>query len=224
MLRLNALRSAFVRELLRLLHTYPFHRYGRINYRGLTLFIPQSVFNPTFSFSTDLLLDYIENIEIKGKVLELGCGSGAVSIYIALKFKAEVYCTDVNLFAIRATNINASLNRVGGKVKAVFPENLEHDISFDYAVTNPPYLPLEPKDEMDLNWCGGPSLEIVEKMLEEADSRLKRRGEIIFTLSSLSGRKPIKLLMQKGYELVGLKSRRTPFDLIYLYHFRKPLL
>src|SRR5580765_4861606 len=81
-------------------------------YQDIQLEIPSTVFHPGFFFSTKLLLQQIKKLELKGKkILELGAGSGLISIYAA-KQAATVPATDINPDAIHCLVKNSKENNV----------------------------------------------------------------------------------------------------------------
>ena len=70
------------------------------------------VFPPHLTFSTKILLDFIKDIELKNKTfLELGCGSGIISLYAAKK-NAIVTATDINETALEYLKKNAHKNNL----------------------------------------------------------------------------------------------------------------
>jgi len=75
------------------------------------------------------------------KVLDLGCGYGAVGI-LAAKFTApeNVFMTDVNKTAVRYAGRNAALNEVGGVhiIQSDGYKNLD-ETGFTLILCNPPY-------------------------------------------------------------------------------------
>src|SRR4051812_3303883 len=80
------------------------------SWKGITLQIPPEVFHPGFFTSTKILLHFIKHKKFKGNsVLELGAGSGLISIYTAKK-GAIVSATDINTVAINILKKNAALN------------------------------------------------------------------------------------------------------------------
>jgi tRNA1(Val) A37 N6-methylase TrmN6 len=98
-----------------------------------------------FTFTTDsVFLAHFPHLANKAKVLELGCGTGAVSFYLAARGAAEVTGLDVNPRMVELFNRSAEANGIGSRVRA-----LEWDIketksfcpteSFDLVVANPPY-------------------------------------------------------------------------------------
>src|SRR4051794_34878037 len=79
-------------------------------YKDIQLEIPSTVFHPGFFFSTKLLLGQIKKLSFKNtKVLELGAGSGLISIWAA-KQGAEVTATDINPDSISCLKKNSNEN------------------------------------------------------------------------------------------------------------------
>ena len=98
-----------------------------------------------FTFTTDsVFLAHFPHLANKARVLELGCGTGAVSFYLAARGAAEVTGLDVNPRMVELFNRSAEANGIESRVRA-----LEWDIkeiksfcpteSFDLVVANPPY-------------------------------------------------------------------------------------
>ena len=69
-------------------------------FQNIRLVIPPEVFHPGFFYSTKLLLRCLSRLQLAHKTfLELGAGSGLLSIYAAQK-GACVTASDINPFAI----------------------------------------------------------------------------------------------------------------------------
>ena len=126
--------------------------------------------------------------EIKGTVLEIGCGTGIVSVHLASR-GAQVTAVDLNPKAVEATRFNSMNN--GVKI-----EVLEGDMfapvegrRFGTIVCNPPYLP--PSDEkyedsdLALAVEGGPTgAEFISRFLSAAPEHLEKNGSIYLIISS----------------------------------------
>lgn len=91
-----------------------------------------------FDFGTRVLLENIDIENLRGKVLDLGCGIGVVSVIIGSFNKdAFIDAVDINERAINLAKENIALN----KVKAnVFVSNIYGALSnkYNYIITNPP--------------------------------------------------------------------------------------
>jgi 16S rRNA G1207 methylase RsmC len=73
-----------------------------------------------------------------GNLLDLGCGSGALSIALGLRSpRATVWAVDVNERALSLVRSNAIANRAGN-VRAVRPHDVPDDLTFDVIWSNPP--------------------------------------------------------------------------------------
>lgn len=155
---------------------------------GLTLQIPDNVYDPA---EDSFLL--AENVAIKAtdKVLEIGSGSGYVSIYLAKKHpNAEFFCIDINYYASNTTNKNAKRNSIefGVICSDLFNSFKNTNIQsrfFDIIIFNSPYLPVKEEGLIAKAWSGGVGgLEVVEKFINNLSNHLKVNGSCFLVVSS----------------------------------------
>ncbi|MDP9112603.1 MAG: peptide chain release factor N(5)-glutamine methyltransferase [Acidobacteriota bacterium] len=73
-------------------------------------------------------------------VLDIGTGSGAVAVTLALESKARVTATDLSLGALRVARQNAEALTAGVDFVACDLGDAFRDGSFDLVVSNPPYI------------------------------------------------------------------------------------
>jgi release factor glutamine methyltransferase len=206
-------RVRLVRWLLRVAHERLTPRL--VECCGLTLWVPRGVFLPRGTVSTGLLARVLEGLLARGRgrLLDVGCGSGALAIYAA-RMGWESVCYDPSPAARRAAAANAARNGVEARVRVVAsPSEALRLGGFEVVVSNPPYLPCEPRDELDTLWCAGGDL----RVLREIGSLIRRasRGRVVVALSSLTP-------PSRGLEALGLAARpaarrRTPLDTVYAY-------
>ena len=126
--------------------------------------------------------------EIKGAVLEIGCGTGIISVHLASK-GAQVTAVDLNPKAVEATKFNSMNNRVKVEVLEGDMFNPVKGRRFGTIVCNPPYLP--PSDEryedsdLALAVEGGPTgTEFISHLLSDAPDHLEENGSIYLITSS----------------------------------------
>ena len=128
--------------------------------------------------------------DFKGTVLEIGCGSGIVSVHLAKRGNV-VTAIDINPKAVEATKVNSKTNNLDIEVLEGNMFSPVKGRKFGTIVCNPPYLP--PTDEYDdpqleLAVEGGPTgTEFTIKLLSEAQNYLESGGSIYMIISSRMG-------------------------------------
>ncbi|MCX8163024.1 MAG: class I SAM-dependent methyltransferase [Candidatus Micrarchaeota archaeon] len=170
-----------------------------------------------------LLLKNLKNI--KGKILEIGTGSGIISIYLAKKGIEKIYATDINKKAIENAQKNARINKVENKIKFIYSDLFENikNQKFDYIIFNPPYLPTTKeekiKDELNSSFDGGKNgLKIIRRFLIQAKNFLKKQGVIYLIVSDLADLEKLKTFIYKnGYSYKEIDRQSFFFERIILY-------
>lgn len=158
---------------------------------GLSIASDRDVYPP--SEDSELLIDALD-VRRGERVLEIGCGSGVVSIHCALA-EAEVVCGDVNPRAVALTRMNAAAN--GAVLEAVETDvysNVEG--RFDLVLFNLPYLPVEEGEGLARAWSGGPDgLGPLPRLLDGAPKHLLPGGRVVVVTSSLMDRKGLREIL-----------------------------
>ena len=135
--------------------------------------------------SDDSIL-FIQSLDVKEgeKVLEIGCGSGVVSIHCA-KNGCKVTCGDINPKAVALARRNAEAN---GIQMEVFETDVYSNIDgrFDTILFNLPYLPVDEDGLLARSWSGGPDgLGPLPDLLRGAPDHLTEDGRVVVVISSL---------------------------------------
>lgn len=136
-------------------------------YQGIRVKISAEVFPPHFTISTKILLEHIKPLEITGKnFLELGCGSGIISLFAASK-GAIVTASDINQVAIDELKEASIQNEI--PVNVVYSDLFDNlsDHTFDYIIINPPYYPKAPKNDKERAWFCGEDFEYFKKLFAQ---------------------------------------------------------
>src|SRR5271157_2639427 len=84
------------------------------------------------------------------RILEIGTGSGAISVSLAHELKnAQIIATDISQDAIQVADRNAQINNVANQI-SFLSGNLFEPVSgkFDIIVSNPPYISKEEYDRL----------------------------------------------------------------------------
>ena len=154
----------------------------------------------------------IESLDVipREKVLEVGCGSGVVSIHCA-KNGCYVTAVDVNPRAVELARRNSVANGTDIRV-------LESDVYgnvdgvFDTIVFNLPYLPVDEEGLLAKAWSGGPDgLGPLPRLLEGAPDHLIPGGRVVVVVSSLTEPRALEEALE-GYEVRTIGEQRLFFE------------
>lgn len=136
----------------------------------------------------------VKEINEKAHVLDIGTGSGIIACMVAkLAPNAEVLAVDVSSDAILVAFENVIkldlTKRVVLRKSDVFSALREGEM-FDIIVSNPPYIPLEAKSDIDFTvkdfepegalFAKNNGLEFYTKIIENAKKHLKKGGWVLF--------------------------------------------
>ena len=139
------------------------------------------VFSPKIHTTTPAFLDYIETLDLNQKtVLELGCGSGIISVIAANK-GGIVTSSDINETALNELTVHVrdeSLNII--VVYSDLFENLH--FHFDYILINPPALPRAPKSIIDMANNAGEDFEYFDRLFSQLKVRTLRESVVLISL------------------------------------------
>jgi release factor glutamine methyltransferase len=138
------------------------------NYKGFKLKIFSGIFHPAFFFSTKYLFSFINSQSIQKKeCLELGCGSGLLTL-LMLRKNGNVTAIDIQDLAIQNTLLNFEKNKSQfysslTLVKSDLFDNLPIT-KFDFVIINPPYFFADVATESENAWYCGEHGEYFEKL------------------------------------------------------------
>ena len=90
----------------------------------------------------EILKLFVQEREVKIRILEIGTGSGAISVALASELKnASITATDFSPNALAVAEKNAVNNKVGEKISFLCGDMFEPvEGKFDIIVSNPPYI------------------------------------------------------------------------------------
>ena len=162
----------------------------------LTLITDNGVFSKKgLDFGTRTLLETIE--DIKGQVLDFGCGYGPIGIYLKKTFDVEVDAVDVSVRAMNLAKKNSELNKVDINI---FESNIYENVKkkYDYIVTNPPIRV---------------GKKILYQILFEAKEHLNKNGELWLVIHKDQGAKTLAKDLEKEYN-VEIKNKNKGFYII----------
>ena len=193
---------AFIKKL-----THPFLKLGlkfyyfkprKYCYDGICLKIHPNVFPPQLTLSTKIFLDFIKEIDlIEKSFLELGCGSGILSLF-ATKKGATVTATDINRTALDFLKKNALNNKMQlSIIESDLFENIQNQ-PFDYIFINPPYYPKNPKNIKEKAWFCGENFEYFKQLFLQLPKYLNSKNQTFMILSEDCEIEKIKSIANKS--------------------------
>lgn len=200
------------------------------HYNGLKIELHPEVYEPA-----EDTFQVLEAIKINGdeKVLEIGAGSGLISLECARQ-GARVVCTDINPYACEYVELNflknSSLIKGNLKVrKGDLFSPIKKDEKFDIIIFNPPYLPTNSDERVggsgwfDIATDGGKDgLDATKRFISEVKNYVHKDGLAYFVFSSLSNREKLDFLLSKAQlnaKVVLSRLYDDEYIDIYCIHF-----
>jgi len=179
-------------------------------FENIELDVPEGVYEPRED--SLMFAEFLRKLDKKRiKVLEIGCGSGLLSILMA---KAnDVTAVDINPKAVDAAKRNAAKSgmNIGCFVSDLF-ENVKG--KYDLIIFNPPYLPDDDDMKGSEMWSDKGT---ISKFIKDARSHLNKVGSVLILVSSLTTEKRvIKELENAGFSVKVAETRKIPWETLYI--------
>ncbi|MHC1604606.1 MAG: HemK2/MTQ2 family protein methyltransferase [Candidatus Methanofastidiosia archaeon] len=169
-----------------------------------------------------LLADSI-TVKKGGKMLEVGCGTGFISLKAALA-GAVVCGVDINADAVKLSIENAKRNNISNV--RFFVSDIFKNVKgkYDVIIFNPPYLPSEnfAKSGFDKCWNGGKDgRAVTQRFIRDVKDYLNSGGRVYLVQSTLgSGSRTIEELEQMGLVTKIIASKKLFFEEIFVVEAR----
>lgn len=152
-------------------------------YKDIKIVVFPRVFHPGLYFSTKFLLKYLEKIDLDKKYfLELGAGSGLISIY-ASRQGAFVTASDISLTAVYNIEKNTKMNDANVEVLRSDLFDEIPNCNYDFIVINPPYYRKSPTIEKEFAWYGGDDFQYFRKLFSQLGNYIYENTNVIIILS-----------------------------------------
>lgn len=139
--------------------------------------------------------------EVKGDVLDVGCGYGVIGITMAKNSNVNsVTMLDVNHRALELAKRNAEKNKVSDKIKIVESDGFEKiNENYDTIITNPPIR-------------AGKS--VIYKMYEDAKEHLKDGGTLYLVINKKHGAPSTITFLNTLFGNCEVLDKKTGFNVI----------
>ena len=191
---------------------------GEWEFYGLPFKVRENVLipRPDTEILVEQCIQLMREIE-EPNILDIGSGSGAISIAIANELKSSsVTGVDINEDAIKLANENKVLNKVENVnfMKSDLFEKLDEDFKYDLIVSNPPYITkdeyetlmpevknFEPKNALtDL----GDGLYFYREISKKAEAYLKDTGYLAFEIGYKQAKDVSKILEDNNFAILSV--------------------
>ena len=167
---------------------------------GLSILVLPGVWSPAYDWSS---LFYVENMpDVEGlDFLEIGCGTGAISVFAGRVGAKRIVAVDINPEAVR----NALLNfeRFGIENGVAFLSDGFESVSekFDVVTWNAPYHGCSPADMLERS-CADEGYRDIRRFFQQVRNYLKPGGRVVFGFSE-SGDLPLirSLMAENGFRI-----------------------
>ena len=161
--------------------------------------------------------------DLKGRILDIGCGCGIQSIVNAEHNpENKVIGVDINPKAVENSIHNANLNKINNV--NFLQSNLFSEIEekFDGIIFNPPYLPTTEQEKLrdaeNFAFDGGiDGRKVVDLFFKQFKNYLAQRATLLLVQSSLNDlEKTEETLESKGFSVEILEEEKFFFEKIYI--------
>jgi release factor glutamine methyltransferase len=185
-------------------HTEPY----TINFLGKELIIHPGVFSPKYDWTARFHIKHLGTVQGKA-VLDLGCGTGAIGLFAALKGAKKVVSADINSAAVKNARANYALH--GIKNAEAIRSNLFSAVKgkFDVIVFNLPYHGAAPRDMLE-RAVTDEGYRTMKRFFKEVGGYLKRGGIVEVGFSTSGDIALLKSEIAKsGFKITKKHSRHA---------------
>lgn len=126
----------------RLLNKYPIqYLIGYVNFYGYKIYVNENVLIPRYEteYLVEKIIRYSKTFNEKIKILELGTGSGAISVTLSKKINCSIDAVDISVCALKTAKKNAKENNTNiNFIESDMFDKINNE--YNIIVSNPPYV------------------------------------------------------------------------------------
>ncbi len=141
------------------------------------------------------------------RILDVGTGSGCIALALAKELpNTEIHATDISAAALEIAHINAARHQLDSRIQFHEAHLLAgfEDNSFDFIVSNPPYVGESEEDQVQLEvrkfeprsaiFAGPTGTEVIARLIPQAHTALKPGAWLIMEISGTIAEEVRRLL------------------------------
>ncbi|WP_212925928.1 class I SAM-dependent methyltransferase [Oceanobacillus sp. J11TS1] len=152
-------------------------------------------------FGSRVLIEAFREPEVKGPILDVGCGYGPIGLSLASSFSdRQIFMIDVNKRAVELAKENAVINKISNTT--IFQSDLYEQLnekSFASIVTNPPIRA---------------GKKVVHAIFEEAYDYLAEQGELWVVIQKKQGAPSAKDKMEEIFGNVEVVQKNKGYFIL----------
>lgn len=189
---------------------------GTWDFYNINLIVDERALIPRFE--TEIIVDYLINSEFnKNTILDIGSGSGAISLALAYNLKdSKVFGVDIEDKAISLSKANKEKLKIDNVdfIKSDLFENINQ--SFDMIISNPPYINKKDYESLDKKlfyepksalYGGEDGLYFYKSIIKKASKYLNKNGHLVFEIGYDQKEYINKLLIKSDFKnIINLKD------------------
>ena len=175
---------------------------GHQEFWGLDFIVNPSVLipRPETEHIVEVVKELAALMELGGrgrpKLIDVGTGSGAIAIALAKELpSAEVMAVDLSSEALEVAKLNAVRLEVEGRVRIAKSDvmaDVKRDETFDFVVSNPPYVALSEADKVQdvvkkfepkmAVFAGDHGFDVIDRLIPQAHEALRAGGYLVMEI------------------------------------------
>ncbi|HHH19467.1 MAG TPA: methyltransferase domain-containing protein [Campylobacterales bacterium] len=144
------------------------------------------LYQPTqgYAYNSDsiFLYDFIRQFHPKGKLLDVGCGVGIISLLLSRDFNLQTTIVDKQKIMIQYAQHNYTINNLDVQSYCCDFQGLETEERFDFVISNPPFYDsnVTQSDNEHLNIARYAHHLPIEEFIHKVKWLLRPRGRFVF--------------------------------------------
>ena len=157
------------------------------------------------------------------RIADVGTGSGCIALALAKELlQAEIHATDISAAALEVARANAARQQLETRIQFREADLLAgfEASSFDFIVTNPPYVGESEEDQVQLEvrkfeprnavFAGPTGLEVIARLVPQAYAALKPGGWLVMEISGTIAEEVKRLLEDWSEVQIRLDLQSIP--------------
>lgn len=197
------------------------HITGKAPFRSIELQVGPGVFIPRFETElvTQVAIDFLRTLPNPGRAVDVGTGSGAIAISLALETSASVVAIEQSAEACEFARRNiAALAPEVELIHGDFADTLPSLKDIDLVISNPPYIPsgavpLDPEvrdfDPEAALYSGEDGLNAIRELAVLAQIPLRSGGLLVIEHADTQSDEVSELLLSEGWRAVSVHPDNT---------------